>query len=78
MEFLIIPRRPSAEVFEDDVRFDAHGRGRVLEEVRRKAEDRRIKVIRDEPVPGYWTKKESIHATEQTDGAKPVWIWWAE
>lgn len=84
MEFVIIPRAHGAQTFETDPRFEPGTRDRIVQEVRRKAWRRDLRLKSEEPEAAWFrpnpagAEKPWIQCKDVTDGGRPVWVWWGE
>lgn len=72
--FATLNRMPGETKWEDSVQYDRWGRGKVTQHIRATFSGR----LRSEtPVAGF-VGNAGLPCREHTNGARPVWIWWAE
>lgn len=73
-DFTVLTRQPGDMVWEDSYQYDAHGRGRVIEHIRATFAGR----LRSETPQAGFVGNAGLPCREDANGAKPVWIWWAD
>lgn len=72
-DFTTLNRQPGDLKWEESYQYDAHGRGKVVEHIKATAPGR----LKSEVPEAGWVGPAGYPCREFTDGARPVWIWWA-